>query len=72
MNYQERLKEYFKNKGYKNKELVVILGYSESMISRYLSGVKEINMGFLQSVITHFPEVDLNYIFKGATHKLPS
>ncbi len=72
MNYNKRLKEFFNSKGYKNKELVPILGYSETMISRYLSGVREINMRFLNSIVNNFPDIDLNYIFKGTTQKLPN
>ena len=64
MNCHLRLKEYLKLQGYKNKELAVMLGYSEDMISRYLNGINTINMKFLHKVIQKFPNIDLNYIFK--------
>lgn len=62
--YHERLRNYFKSIGLKQAEAADLLGYKKSMFSQYLS-TKDINMEFISRLVTAFPDVDLNYIFKG-------
>lgn len=61
--WYEKLSKYFKEKKISNKELSRILGYSETMISRYLKGISKINAEFIAVLIKNFPEIDLQYIF---------
>jgi len=63
MEFQKKLKKYFKDKGISNKSLEPILGYSDVMISRYLNTNKP-NYDFIMAVVKSFPDVDLNYLFK--------
>jgi transcriptional regulator with XRE-family HTH domain len=63
MKYNEKLRSFFKDKGYKQKEIAALLGYSPAMIGRYLKGSDKVNSDFIQILIKKFPEIDLQYIF---------
>lgn len=62
--YNEKLGRFFKSKGLKQKEVGEILGYSAAMMGRYLHGRANIGPEFLVSLHKHFPEIDLNDLFK--------
>jgi len=61
--YYNKLQLFFKSKGLKQYEIAEILGYSPTMISRYLKGSDKINSDFILILIKQFPEIDLQYIF---------
>lgn len=63
MYFNQKLKEYFKQKGLKNREIASKLGYSEAMIGRYLSKSKP-NYEFILAIIDSYPDVNLNELFK--------
>lgn len=63
MDFHEKLKQYLKSTGFSQKELAERLGYSDTMMSRYLSSNKP-NYEFLNALIKVFPSIDLNYLFK--------
>ncbi|MFD1602324.1 helix-turn-helix domain-containing protein [Flavobacterium artemisiae] len=62
--YNEKLGRFFKSKGLKQKEVGEILGYSPAMMGRYLHGTANIGPDFLISLHKHFPEIDLNDLFR--------
>lgn len=61
--YHEKLHLFFKEKGLKQYEIGELLGYSPTMISRYLKGTDKINADFIIKLVKEFPDVDLQYIF---------
>ena len=61
--YNEKLHLFFKEKGLKQYEIGELLGYSPTMISRYLKGTDKINADFIVKLVKVFPDVDLQYIF---------
>lgn len=61
--YNEKLHLFFKEKGLKQYEIGKILGYSPTMIGRYLKGSDKINADFIIKLVKEFPDVDLQYIF---------
>jgi transcriptional regulator with XRE-family HTH domain len=63
MKYNEKLHVFFKSKDLSQKNVAETLGFSPAMISRYLSGVSVFPPEFLTSLIKHFPDIDLRYVF---------
>lgn len=61
--YNEKLQLFFKEKDLKQYEIGELLGYSPTMISRYLKGTDKINADFIIKLVKVFPDVDLQYIF---------
>ena len=61
--YYKKLDEFFDSKGLKKKETAEILGVSAQMMGRYLKGKDKINSDFILSLVQHFPDIDLKYIF---------
>ena len=61
--YHEKLHLFFKKKGLKQYEIAELLGYSPTMISRYLKGTDKINADFIIKLVKEFPDVDLQYLF---------
>jgi transcriptional regulator with XRE-family HTH domain len=61
--YNEKLQLFFKEKGLKQYEIGEILGYSPTMIGRYLKGSDKINADFIIKMVKAFPDIDLQYIF---------
>ncbi|PHR71007.1 MAG: hypothetical protein COA67_07355 [Lutibacter sp.] len=61
MIFGNKLIDFFKNKKITNKTLSQQIGYSESMVGRYL---KNPNLKFIVSILEHYPSIDLNYLFK--------
>jgi transcriptional regulator with XRE-family HTH domain len=61
--YNEKLQLFFKEKGLKQYEVGEILGYSPTMIGRYIKGTDKINADFIIKMVKEFPDVDLQYIF---------
>lgn len=61
--YNEKLARFFKAKGLKQKEVGLIMGFSEAMVGRYLNRTAKISPEFLMSLSRNFPEVDLNDLF---------
>lgn len=62
--YNEKLGRFFKSKGLKQKEVGEILGFSPAMMGRYIHGTANIGPDFLIKLHKHFPEIDLNDLFK--------
>ncbi len=63
MEYNEKLRLFFKNKGLSQKEVGKRLGHAPAMISRFWSGESSFGPEFIVSLIREFPDVDLQYIF---------
>ena len=63
MDFHEKLREYFINKGVSNKEISSKIGFSETMVGRYLRKNKP-NYEFINALVREFPDIDLNYLFK--------
>lgn len=63
MEYNDKLRLFFKTKDLSQKELSEILGHAPAMISRYLSGESKFGPEFIVSLVKAFPEVDLKEIF---------
>ncbi len=61
MVFGNRLVEFFKNKRISNRILAKEIGFSESMVGRYM---KNPNLKFLIAVIKIYPDLDLNFILK--------
>lgn len=61
--YSEKLMSYFKKKNLKQNEVAELLGYSPTMIGRYLKGSDAFKPDFLEKLVKHFPDIDLQYIF---------
>ena len=67
MEYNEKLRLYFKKRGVSQKEAAERLGHAPAMISRFLSGVSVLDANFIVALIREFPDVDLKYIFSEET-----
>jgi transcriptional regulator with XRE-family HTH domain len=63
MNYDEKLRIFFKNKGLTQKKVSEEIGIAPAMISRYINGVSVFPADFLISLVKHYPDIDLQYIF---------
>ena len=63
--YYNKLKMFFKNEGLNQKQVAEIMGYSESMIGRYLKGTAKFDADFIVALTIKFPKIDLKYIFNG-------
>lgn len=61
--YNVKLARFFKTKGLKQKEVGLIMGFSEAMVGRYLNRTAKMSPEFLMSLSRNFPEVDLNDLF---------
>lgn len=61
--YHEKLKEYFKSKGLKQKEVAIRLGLSENQISKYLRGVDNMSSTVIGNLKKSFPDINLEDIF---------
>ena len=61
MEMKRKFKEFFKKKGYTQKEIAEKIGYRQDMVGKFL--VKP-NFYFLKDIIKLFPDIDLNYILK--------
>ncbi|WP_026730172.1 helix-turn-helix domain-containing protein [Flavobacterium denitrificans] len=64
--YYEKLADYFKSKGLKQKEIAKILGISEQMTGRYLKGKDNMSSDLIQLIVQKFPEINLQYIFSNS------
>jgi transcriptional regulator with XRE-family HTH domain len=63
MQYNEKLRLYFKKNGISQKEAAERLGHAPAMMSRFLSGVSVLDANFIIALVKEFPDVDLKYIF---------
>ena len=63
MEYNEKLRLYFKKRGVSQKEAAERLGHAPAMMSRFLSGVSVLDANFIVALVKEFPDVDLKYIF---------
>lgn len=64
MEFNKKLKSLFKERGIKNKEIALEIGYSEMMVSRYLKDAKP-NYEFIMALENVYSEIiDWNYLFK--------
>lgn len=63
MEYNEKLRLYFKKNGISQIEAAERLGHSKSMMSRFLSGVSIFDATFIVALVKEFPDIDLKYIF---------
>jgi transcriptional regulator with XRE-family HTH domain len=61
--YYDKLKAFFKKEGLNQKQVAEILGYSESMIGRYLKGTAKFDTDFIMVLTREFPKIDLQSIF---------
>ena len=61
--YHEKLKEFFKSKGLKQKEVAIKLGCSENQISKYLRGVDRMSSTVIGNLKKSFPDINLEDIF---------
>jgi transcriptional regulator with XRE-family HTH domain len=61
--WYEKLNKFFKERKISNRQLSVTLGYSETMIGRYLKGRDNINAEFIGILIKNYPEINLQYMF---------
>jgi len=61
--YYEKIREFFKEKGLKQREVAEIMGYSETMIGRYFKGINKVDAVFITLLVEKFPDIDLQYIF---------
>jgi transcriptional regulator with XRE-family HTH domain len=61
--YNKKLQLFFKEKGLKQYEIAEIMGYTPTMISRYLKGTDKINANFITKLVENFPDIDLQYLF---------
>jgi transcriptional regulator with XRE-family HTH domain len=61
--YYEKIREFFREKGLKQREVAEIMGYSETMIGRYFKGTNKVDAVFITLLVEKFPEIDLKYIF---------
>lgn len=62
--YSKKLQYFFKSKNLLNYQVGDILGFSPAMIGRYLNGTTPPKPEFLTQLIKHFPEIDLQELFK--------
>ncbi|AGN89446.1 XRE family transcriptional regulator [Flavobacterium psychrophilum] len=64
MSFSKKIQEYFDKKGLSNRDVSVIMqGYSESMISKYINSDK-LSTTFIKKLIEYFPDIDMNYLIK--------
>lgn len=68
----EKLKKYFKGKGLNNNETAIMLNYSPSEVSQFLTGNRAFNFDFISRVTTAFPDVDWNHVLKDETKEKDS
>lgn len=61
--YNEKLRMFFKSKGYSQKEAAQKLGVSQSSFGKYLNGTDNFKPEFLSTLLREFPSIDLKYIF---------
>lgn len=71
-NFGSRLQEYFTERKISNADLSRRLNnYSQMMISRAFKSDAPV-VPFLTRVVEEFPDIDLNYVFKGSEKQEPS
>lgn len=63
MEFNKKLKEFFKSKELSNKDISKMIPYSEMMVGRYLKGSKP-NYDLIMEMIKVWPDIDLNYLYK--------
>jgi transcriptional regulator with XRE-family HTH domain len=63
MEYNDKLRLFFKNKGLSQKEVGKRLGHAPAMISRFWSGESSFGPEFVVALVREFPDIDLQYIF---------
>lgn len=63
MEYNEKMRMFFKSKGLSQKEVSDTLGHAPAMISRFLNGTSDFGPAFIVSLVRAFPDIDLQYIF---------
>lgn len=69
MQYNEKLRLYFKKIGVSQSEVGKRLGHAPAMMSRFLSGTSVLDANFITALIREFPDVDLKYIFSDDIEK---
>lgn len=72
MQYNEKLRLYFKKIGVSQSEVGKRLGHAPAMMSRFLSGASVFDANFIIALVREFPEIDLKYIFSDDIEKLTS
>lgn len=63
MEYNEKMRMFFKSKGLSQKEVSDLVGTAPAMISRFLNGTSDFGPDFIISLVKVFPDIDLQYIF---------
>lgn len=63
MQYNEKLRLYFKKIGVSQSEVGKRLGHAPAMMSRFLSGTSILDANFILALVREFPDIDLKYIF---------
>lgn len=63
MKYHDKLRLFFKAKGFSQKYVAEIMEVSPAMIGRYLNGSDNFSPLFICRLIEKFPDIDLQYIF---------
>lgn len=63
MEFHDKLKLFFKDKGDNQVAAAKKMGYSKSSMSQYLNG-RNPNMEFLIKLYQAYPDIDFNHLFK--------
>lgn len=64
MSFQENLRKYLKSKDLSQKRAAEMIGYTTVNFNHYL-GDRDPNFDLIMNLIKAFPDIDLNYLFKG-------
>lgn len=67
MDFGNRVKQLLKDKGLSSKEFALKIDEHPTALSSMLSGNRKPKAEFILKLVEAFPEVDLNWLFRGET-----
>lgn len=65
MGVGQKIKAHLKNRGITQKYFAESINENRTLVSDYLNENLKPSIKFLEKAIDYFPELDLNYLFKG-------
>jgi transcriptional regulator with XRE-family HTH domain len=69
MSFNERLSQYFKNKGISQKSVAETMGYKTSYLNHFFRN-REPNWELIEKLVHYYPEIDMNFLIKGNVYDI--
>ena len=67
MNFGKRVGELLKERKLSQKNFAEAINEDPVSVNRYIKGSRPPKVEFISKVVDYFPEVDLNWLFRGTT-----